>query len=108
MTLDLTDAEAHALAKHLRRAIDYDPYPLAPRLTSLKAILAKLEPTITEAIAAAETRHEAEPEPAELARQLALEWMCSNGASGVSVSAAVTARSIWSSAEPSAKIPNPH
>jgi hypothetical protein len=44
MTLDLTDDEAAALAKHLRHAIDYDRYPLAPRLDPLKAILAKLEP----------------------------------------------------------------
>jgi hypothetical protein len=32
MTLDLTDDEARALAKHLRQALDYDPYPFAPRL----------------------------------------------------------------------------
>jgi hypothetical protein len=44
MTLDLTDDEARALAKHLRQVLDYDPYPLAPRLDPLKAILAKLEP----------------------------------------------------------------
>jgi hypothetical protein len=30
MSLDLTDEEAAALAKHLRQAIDRDPYPLAP------------------------------------------------------------------------------
>jgi hypothetical protein len=44
MTRDLTEEEAAALTKHLRQAIDYDPYPLAPRLAPLKAILAKLEP----------------------------------------------------------------
>jgi hypothetical protein len=44
MTLDLTDDEAHALAKHLRQALEYDPFPLAPRLDPLKAILAKLDP----------------------------------------------------------------
>ena len=44
MTLDLTDDEARALTKHLRQAIDYDSYPLAPRLDPLKAILAKLDP----------------------------------------------------------------
>jgi hypothetical protein len=44
MTLDLTDEEAAALAKHLRQALDYARYPLAPRLDPLKAILAKLEP----------------------------------------------------------------
>jgi hypothetical protein len=44
MTLDLTDDEAAALAKHLRHAIDEARYPLAPWLDPLKAILAKLEP----------------------------------------------------------------
>ena len=44
MTLDLTDDEAAALAKHLRQAIDDARYPLAPRLDPLKAILAKLDP----------------------------------------------------------------
>ncbi len=44
MTLDFTDDEARVLAKRLRQAIEYDPYPFAPRLDSLKAILAKLEP----------------------------------------------------------------
>jgi hypothetical protein len=34
MTLDLTDDEAHALAKHLRQAIDRAPYPLAPPYNS--------------------------------------------------------------------------
>lgn len=48
MTLDLTDEEAAALAKHPRYALDYDPYPLAPRLDPLKAILAKLEPPTPE------------------------------------------------------------
>jgi hypothetical protein len=41
MTLDLTDAETAALAKHLRQALDYARYPYAPRLDPLKAILAK-------------------------------------------------------------------
>lgn len=44
MTLDLTDDEAAALKKHLRRTIEDDPYPLAPRLDPLKAILTKLDP----------------------------------------------------------------
>jgi hypothetical protein len=44
MTLDLTDEEAAALAKHLRQAIDYARYPLAPRLDPLKSVLAKPEP----------------------------------------------------------------
>lgn len=45
MLLDLTDDEARALVAHLRHALEYDPYPYAPRLDPLKAILAKLEPS---------------------------------------------------------------
>jgi hypothetical protein len=44
MHLDLSDDEAAALTKHLRQALDYARYPLAPRLDPLKAILAKLDP----------------------------------------------------------------
>jgi hypothetical protein len=44
MTLDLTDDEKAALVAHLRHALEYDPFPYAPRLDPLKAILAKLEP----------------------------------------------------------------
>jgi hypothetical protein len=43
MHLELTDDEARALTKHLRQAIDYARYPLAPRLDPLKAILAKID-----------------------------------------------------------------
>jgi hypothetical protein len=31
MTLDLTDDEVAALVKHLRHALEYDPFPFAPR-----------------------------------------------------------------------------
>jgi hypothetical protein len=44
VNLDLTDDEARALTKHLRRSLDDDPFPFAPRLDPLKAILAKLDP----------------------------------------------------------------
>ena len=44
MTLDLTDEETATLTKHLREAIDYGRYPLAPRVTKLREILAKLRP----------------------------------------------------------------
>jgi len=44
MTLDLTDDEKLALVAHLRHALEYDPFPFAPRLDPRKAILAKLEP----------------------------------------------------------------
>jgi hypothetical protein len=36
MTLDLTEEEAAALVRLVRRAIDDDPYPLSPRLAPLK------------------------------------------------------------------------
>ncbi len=42
--LDLTDDEERSLIALLRRTIDHDPFPLAPRLDPLKAILAKLDP----------------------------------------------------------------
>ncbi len=44
MNLDLTDDEKVSLVRLLRHAIDDDPYPHAPRLDPLKAILAKLDP----------------------------------------------------------------
>jgi len=44
MNLDLTEDEARALAAHLKHAFEYDPFPYAPRLDPLNAILAKLEP----------------------------------------------------------------
>jgi hypothetical protein len=40
----LTDDERAALIALLRRTIEYDRYPMAPRLDPLKAILAKLDP----------------------------------------------------------------
>jgi hypothetical protein len=40
----LTDDEKRALAALLKRAIDEDRYPLSPRITQLRGILAKLEP----------------------------------------------------------------
>jgi hypothetical protein len=44
MLLDLTKDEKLALVVHLRHALEYDPFPFAPRLDPLKAILAKLDP----------------------------------------------------------------
>jgi hypothetical protein len=44
MTLNLTDDEAGTLAKHVRRALDDDPFPFALRPDPLRAILAKLDP----------------------------------------------------------------
>jgi hypothetical protein len=44
MHLDLTDAEADALTRLLRDAIDGDHYPLSPRVQMLREILGKLRP----------------------------------------------------------------
>lgn len=44
MTLDLTDEEAAELVRYLRQELDDERFPFAPRLDSLKAILARLEP----------------------------------------------------------------
>jgi hypothetical protein len=43
MTIELTDEEHRALVRLLRRSIDKDRFPLAPRHAPIKAILAKLE-----------------------------------------------------------------
>lgn len=44
MNLELTDDEAEALVTCLRRTIQDDRYPVAPRLGPLKNILLKLDP----------------------------------------------------------------
>jgi hypothetical protein len=46
MTLDLTDEEKLALAAELKRIIEADHYPLSPRILTLRAILAKLDPPL--------------------------------------------------------------
>jgi hypothetical protein len=50
-TIDLTDAEHAAMTTLIRRAIEGDKFPQAPRLEPLRAALAKLFP------AAAALRH---------------------------------------------------
>ena len=44
MQLDLTDEEAEALTTCVRRAIQDDSYPIAPRVGPLKNVLFKLDP----------------------------------------------------------------
>ena len=44
MYLDLTDEEAEALTTCLRRTIQDDSYPIAPRLGPLKNVLFRLDP----------------------------------------------------------------
>ena len=43
-TIDLTDAEHAALTAAIRRAIEEDRFPRAPRLDPLRSALAKLDP----------------------------------------------------------------
>lgn len=42
--IDLTDDELAAVVASVRRTLDEDRYPLAPRLKPLRAALAKLDP----------------------------------------------------------------
>jgi hypothetical protein len=51
MPVELTDDEKLALVDLLKRTIRDDPYPLSPRVRTLQAILAKLEPPPTIAAA---------------------------------------------------------
>jgi hypothetical protein len=44
MNLDLTDAEAEALAQEMPHIIDRARYPLSPRIQTLRAILQKIRP----------------------------------------------------------------
>jgi hypothetical protein len=44
LKLDLTDEEQSAVASALRRLIDEERFPFAPRLKSLKSALAKMAP----------------------------------------------------------------
>jgi hypothetical protein len=44
MHLELSDEETLALTAELKRTINEDRNPLSPRVQTLKAILAKLEP----------------------------------------------------------------
>jgi hypothetical protein len=41
---DFTDAERAALIAELKRIIAADPFPLSPRIRTLRAILDKLQP----------------------------------------------------------------
>jgi hypothetical protein len=56
MNLDLTDAEAEALAQELSGTINYARYPLSPRIQTLRAILAKLKPEPARPVASPEPR----------------------------------------------------
>jgi hypothetical protein len=49
-TIDLTDAEHAALVALIRRAIEEDRFPRAPRLDPLRSALAKLDPAAAVAL----------------------------------------------------------
>jgi hypothetical protein len=42
--LELSDAEAEALARELAWVVDGDRYPLSPRIQTLRVVLARLRP----------------------------------------------------------------
>jgi hypothetical protein len=60
-TIDLTDDELAAVTAALRRAIETDRFPRAPRIDLLRSALAKLEP----AAAPEPTPHPKAPPPAK-------------------------------------------
>ena len=60
-TIDLTDAEHAAVTAAVRRAIETDRFPRAPRLDPLRSALTKLEP----ATAPKPTPHPKAPPPAK-------------------------------------------
>ena len=45
-TIDLTDAELAAVTAVIKRAIEEDHFPNAPRLDPLRSALAKLDPAV--------------------------------------------------------------
>ena len=49
-TIDLTDAEHTALVALIKRAIEDDRFPRAPRLDPLRSALAKLDPPVAAAL----------------------------------------------------------
>jgi hypothetical protein len=59
--LGLSDAEAEALLRELSQIIEYDRYPLSPRIRTLKEILGKLRPEPTRPAASPAPRVYAPP-----------------------------------------------
>jgi hypothetical protein len=47
-TIDLTDDELAAVASAIRRAVEDDRFPRAPRVDTLRSALAKLDPAAAE------------------------------------------------------------
>ena len=59
--LELSDAEAKALARELTWIVDGDRYPLSPRIQTLRAILSRLRPEPARPAASLEPRVYAPP-----------------------------------------------
>jgi hypothetical protein len=53
-TIDLTDEEHAAVTALIRRAVEQDRFPLAPRLEPLRSTLAKLDHLVVELIVLSE------------------------------------------------------
>jgi hypothetical protein len=60
-TIDFTDAEHAALVALIRRAIEEDRFPRAPRLDPLRSALAKLDPAAAAALRRPLTPKSAKP-----------------------------------------------
>jgi hypothetical protein len=60
-TIDLTDAEHAAVTALIRRAIEEDRFPRAPRLDPLRSALAKLDPAAAAALRRPLTTKKAKP-----------------------------------------------
>jgi hypothetical protein len=60
-TIDLTDAEHTALVALIKRAIEDDRFPRAPRLDPLRSALAKLDPAAAAALRRPLTPESAKP-----------------------------------------------
>jgi hypothetical protein len=55
--LELSDEQTEALIRELSQIIEYDRYPLSPRIRTLREILGKLRPEPTRPAASPPQRH---------------------------------------------------
>jgi hypothetical protein len=62
-TIDLTDDEHAAVTAAIKRAIEEDRFPSAPRLDPLRSALAKLDPAAAAALRRPQTAKTAKPTP---------------------------------------------
>jgi hypothetical protein len=69
MHLDLTDADITVLADLLKRTIDDAHYPLSPRVTRLREVLAKLRPEPARPAPLPPRRHYEPPSKGRYARR---------------------------------------